>query len=106
MPSYTPEAAIRKNARTCVGARSGKNSIVRLPIEVSITTRCFAKSSTVVSTKGSRAGAGLSRMVARVISMRSAGTFSALAATSEIFWATPIPSTTRAKIVYWPSRAA
>ncbi len=31
----------------------GKSSTVRLPIDVSITTRCFASSSTVASTKGS-----------------------------------------------------
>ena len=74
------------------------------PSEVSSTTCCFAISSALADTNGSGTGAGFSRIVTLRITMRSDGTF-ALAGTVEIFCATPMPSATRPKTVYWPSSA-
>ncbi len=69
------------------------------PIVVSMTARYFDSSSAVVDTNGSGTGAGLSRMVAFLISTRSLGIVMS-AGTVEIVCATVMPSTTRANTVY------
>ena len=75
------------------------------PSDVSMTARVRPSSSDVSERNGSGTGAGLSRMVTLVMTMRSAGTV-ASAGMLEIFCTTLIPSATRAKTVYWPSSAA
>ncbi len=75
-----------------------------LPIEVSITARAADSCSTVSVENGSGTGAGFSRIVTVLISIRASGTVF-FAGAVEIFCATLMPSATRAKIVYCPSRA-